>query len=51
MIHGRIIDGKEIIEVQLFHKLEHWNTFKYRTVKSIRAAKLLITRYVKCNYA
>jgi hypothetical protein len=51
MVHGKILNNVEPIEVQLFNKVEHWFTFKYRQVKSIRAAKCLITRYVNSKNA
>ena len=51
MVHGKILNNVETIEVQLFNKVEHWFTFKYRQVKSIRAAKCLITRYVNSKNA
>jgi len=51
MIHSSILDNVEIIEVQFPTKPGHWPAVKFKKVKSIHAAKCLITRYVNSKNA
>lgn len=47
MIHGKIENNKETITIQFIKKVGHLLEFSYKEVKSIRAAKCLISRYIK----
>jgi hypothetical protein len=51
MIHGTIENNKETITVQFIRKAGHLLKFSYREVKSIHAAKCLISRYIKSGKA